>query len=215
MSASVARNAVNSMNSPIPSKAASYQSRRISRTPIAIPATSSIVPAPAKIDPTSLHVLSVAVRRTSTHRSTLPSQPTIRGERNDRVMTRPIATMTTASRIDPAADVVAATAGGGHARRFSPIVRLGSPACSAFATDPMPRSFTEGTLLKHGAGPRPRHLRTGAGDGDTVGGRRDRPRPDRAAMPRSAAMPAPAEVDGNARAPAALVHDLHPHATRP
>src|SRR5438105_2543032 len=72
MSASVARNAVNSMNSPIPRKAASYQSRRISRTPIAIPATSSIVPAPAKIEPTSLHVLSVAVRCTSTHRSTLP-----------------------------------------------------------------------------------------------------------------------------------------------
>jgi hypothetical protein len=117
----VERNAENSMKRASPTKAASYQSRRIRRTMIASPATARIVPVPPMIEPRSVQVSSVAVRWSSIHRSTLSSQPTIPPEREDRVMRKPIATRTIARIREPAIEIVTATAGGRHVRRRSPI----------------------------------------------------------------------------------------------
>ena len=100
------------MNRAVPSSAASYQSRRITRKPTEIPATARIVPVPPRMEPRSVHVFRVAVRCSSSHRSTLPSQPTIRGETDDLVMMYPIATSTMVSTTEPATESVAATAAG-------------------------------------------------------------------------------------------------------
>src|SRR6476646_1031343 len=126
----VERNAENSMKRANPTKAASYQRRRISRTMIVSPATPRIVPVLPMMVPKSVQVFSVAVRWSSIHRSTLPSHPTIPPERDDRVMRKPIATRTIARIREPAIAMVAATAGGRHLRRRSPIARLGPPAPS-------------------------------------------------------------------------------------